>query len=108
MDKQIVFFGQKAKVGCDNKCHKAWGRNGRLQLYFHNDASPAFVGYVYDIHDGQIDEDNMAWLPDYLLGIAPADPETYEGGHAKPTDPAEDPAKMNKWCVRECERCNIS
>ncbi len=34
---------------------------------------------------------------------APIDPETYEGGHAKPTD-----GIFNKWCARECERSNIT
>jgi hypothetical protein len=34
---------------------------------------------------------------------APEDPGTYEGGDAKPLD-----AKFNRWCVRECERCQIS
>lgn len=33
---------------------------------------------------------------------APADPGTYEGGHAKPTD-----KRHNKWCARECERSAI-
>lgn len=33
---------------------------------------------------------------------APADPGTYEGGHAKPTDKVH-----NKWCARECERSNM-
>lgn len=37
------------------------------------------------------------------IGIAPEDPGTYEGGHAKPTD-----KKHNKWCARECERSTLS
>lgn len=36
---------------------------------------------------------------------APADPGTYEGGHAKPASPDHFP---NKWCVRECERSTIA
>jgi hypothetical protein len=34
--------------------------------------------------------------------IAPIDPGTYEGGHAKPTNYCH-----NKWCARECERSRI-
>lgn len=38
------------------------------------------------------------------MGEAPADPGTYEGGDAKPTYLGE---RLNKWCVRECERSQI-
>ncbi len=34
--------------------------------------------------------------------VAPIDPGTYEGGHAKPVN-----KKHNKWCARECERSDI-
>lgn len=34
--------------------------------------------------------------------VAPVNPGTYEGDHAKPTDKTH-----NKWCARECERSNI-
>lgn len=50
-------------------------------------------------------EDDYCYLADEELGDAPDDPGTYEGGHAKPTCEEE---KMNKWCVRECERCAMS
>jgi len=35
---------------------------------------------------------------------APTDPGTYEGEHGKPASLAE---AHNKWCARECERCQI-
>jgi len=34
---------------------------------------------------------------------APANPGTYEGDHAKPTDPSG----SNKWCARQCERSDL-
>lgn len=51
------------------------------------------------------DEDDYAYLADDELDDAPTDPGTYEGADAKPLSPDEFP---NKWCVRECERCEIS
>lgn len=85
MEKIITYFGQDMKVGCDEKCNKAWGINERPKIEF-------------DVND----EDDTAFLSDGELGDAPIDPGTYEGGHAKPTDKSQIP---NKWCVRECERC---
>lgn len=70
-------------VLCDGHCDKAWGRNSR----------PIFG------EEGGREE----FLADGELGVAPVDPETYEGGQAKPTD-YDDPARHNKWCARECER----
>lgn len=85
--KQIRFFGQPAVVSCDGRCDKAWGLNGRPRVQLSDD------------------EDDFAWKSDGELGDAPADPETYEGGHGKPSAvPLSDPERMNKWCVRECER----
>lgn len=88
MEKIIKFFGQTAKIACDGKCNKAWGRQNRPRIQLSED-----------------DEDDYTFLADEELGEAPKDPGTYEGGHAKPTNPREIP---NKWCVRECERCAIS
>lgn len=85
--KLITYFGQRAKVNCDRNCAKAWGRNTRPRVQLSDD------------------EDDYAYLADGELGEAPADPETYEGGHAKPESPDQFP---NKWCVRECERCAMS
>jgi len=87
MEKYIQYFGQQAKVSCDEQCNKAWGNNTRPRVSLSDD------------------EDDYAYLADHELDDAPADPGTYEGGHAKPIDPIE---KGNKWCVRECERCAMS
>jgi hypothetical protein len=84
----ITFCGQPAKVNCDGRCDKAWGHNSRPKIY-----------------DPKGDENDYYEPADHELGTAPTDPGTYEGDHAKPLSPDDFP---NKWCVRECERCNIS
>ena len=85
--KDIKYAGQSATVVCDGKCSKAWGINNRPALRL-----------------DPTNEDDIVWLADPELGDAPEDPGTYEGGHAKPTCEAE---RMNKWCVRECERSSM-
>lgn len=80
MEKMIIFCEQQAKVGCDEKCNKAWGMNSRPR----------------------IDE---KYCSDDELEEAPIDPGTYEKGHAKPSDKFD---MLNIWCVRECERCSMS
>lgn len=85
--KDIKYCGQSATVVCDGKCSKAWGINNRPKLQL----------------DPQ-NEDDIVWLADCELGDAPADPGTYEGFQAKPTCDEE---RMNKWCVRECERSDM-
>jgi hypothetical protein len=87
MEKLITYAGQPAKVRCDEKCNKAWGGNSRPKNQLSDD------------------EDDWEYLSDSELGEAPTDPGTYEGSDAKPTNDAE---KMNRWCVRECERCRMS
>lgn len=72
----IIYFGKKVTLICDGKCNKAWGINSRPR-----------------IGDEMID--------DNLLGYAPDDPGTYEGGYGKT------PLSHNKWCCRECERSKI-
>ena len=47
------------------------------------------------------DPDDVAWLADHEIGVAPEDPGTYEGDHGKPQQPED---RLNKWCFRECER----
>lgn len=84
----ITYFSEKAKVCCDGKCNKAWGINNRPRFYL-------------DINNHA----DFQWLADAELGEAPADPGTYEGSDGKPKSVSEFP---NKWCVRECERCNMS
>lgn len=83
--KLVRYFDQPMAVACDVKCDKAWGVSQRPRVYF----DPA-------------DEDDSAYVSDGELGTAPIDPGTYEGGYGKPQMPAQ---RMNKWCVRECERC---
>jgi len=87
MEKVITYFGQSAKIACDEKCHKAWGILNRPKIQLSED------------------KEDIAYLSDEELDIAPVNPGTYEGGDAKPTFKTEIP---NKWCVRECEKCYLS
>lgn len=79
------FFQTQCTLACDGKCEKAWGGSARPKVSFSED-----------------DDDDIAWLADNQIGLAPVDPGTYEGNHAKPTN-----RKHNKWCWRECERSEI-
>lgn len=83
MNEIILFMGKNRQVACDEKCNKAWGINCRPSVLLSDNP------------------DDFAYLSDDELSIAPPDPGTYEGGHAKPINQCEIP---NKWCVRECER----
>lgn len=83
----IQYFGRTVAVGCDARCDKAWGGNQRPRVQVSED------------------EDDYAFLADHELGDAPVNPETYEGGYGKPRP--GDPYKLNRWCVRECERSTI-
>ncbi len=89
IEKLITYCGQTAKVACDGNCTKAWGINNRPRVKLSDN------------------DDDYALLADDELGDAPADPGTYEGGHAKPEN-ATGPDDLNKWCVRECERMIMS
>lgn len=101
LSKAIVFFNRSTTMLCDGKCNKAWGMNCRPQVYFDNNGEP-----LLDMNSPDFDYDNHAYLPDNLLGEAPRNPGTYEGGYGKPDMAAvnADPSLMNKWCARECER----
>lgn len=88
INKDIIYFGDSVTAVCDGKCDKAWGRNTRPKVYEDEDNDP----------------DDFYYVADGDLGTAPTDPGTYEGGYAKPGDGCE---KMNKWCVRECERSRL-
>lgn len=90
MEKIIFYNGETIKIGCDEKCNKAWGVNNRPKI----ELDPDHIHPDYD--------DDIAFLSDDGLGDAPIDPGTYEGGQAKPIHKHEIP---NKWCARECERC---
>ena len=107
LEKDIVYFGQQTKVVCDNNCRKAWGHNGRPCVYFDRDGKAVGIRSEKGRNFHPEDWDNFAYLPDYLLGEAPEDPGTYEGGHGKPDWQIQTPDKLNKWCVRECERSAI-
>lgn len=84
--KQIVWSGRPVTLACDGKCGKAWGITSRPSVQFDPE-----------------EPDDHAMLADHELGYAPADPQTYEGGCAKPASPAE----MNRWCSRQCERSSL-
>jgi hypothetical protein len=81
--KVITYFGEQMLLSCDAKCNKAWGINHRPRRQLSEE------------------DDDYVYLADHATGIAPIDPGTYEGGHAKPTLPED---RLNKWCCRECER----
>jgi len=84
--KLIQWFGAPAAVACDAKCDKAWGISNRPREQLSDE------------------EDDYTFLADDELETAPINPGTYEGDDAKPL-PCDD--KLNKWCVRECERCAL-
>lgn len=86
--KQITFFGQPAIVGCDANCNKAWGRSQRPRIELDKN-----------------NPDDYAFLADSELGDAPRNPGTYEYNVGKPYTKSE---RLNKWCIRECERCTMS
>lgn len=77
--KLIPYLDKPMIVGCDGHCNLAWG----IQAYGDRNVEPRSID----------------------LGPAPGPGETpimYEGNDAKPMNDAEFP---NKWCVRQCERC---
>lgn len=78
--KNVVYCGKKVLLFCDGICEKAWGRNSRPRK-----------------------EDDSA-VPDDELGVAPLDPGTIECRDCKPLPDEE---KLNKWCMRECERSDF-
>ncbi|MBS4000760.1 MAG: hypothetical protein KGZ71_09800 [Desulfobulbaceae bacterium] len=113
MEKIITFFGQKVKVACDEKCNKAWGNSQRPRLYpeisetriFGLNGESVYPDGNDPLDEQEIDFDNFIFCSDDELGDAPIDPQTYEGDQAKPTNESD---YGNKWCVRECERCEMS
>ena len=86
-EKIITYFGLPAKVCCDGNCKKAWGISNRPRVQLSEN------------------EDDYEYLADGELDDAPQNPGTYEGGEGKPLTASCFPTK---WCVRECERCNMS
>lgn len=86
--KSITYFFQAAIVACDGRCDKAFGINTRPKL------------------PNDDDDAERVYLGDKEVGTAPDDPGSYEGGQGKPFAAfhAGNPDRLNKWCVRECER----
>jgi hypothetical protein len=104
LSKNIIYFGRQTTMCCDGKCDKAWGANCRPRIFFTKEGIPLSKP---DYREGGMDNfDNNAYIPDQMLGEAPEDPGTYEGGEGKPgmVEVNADPELMNKWCARECER----
>lgn len=101
LQKEIRFFGKPLTIACDGRCDKAWGIAARPKLYFTGDGPPKALKK----RDEPKDWDDYVYVADGALGTAPADPGTYEGDCGKPSEvPITDPAQMNKWCARQCER----
>lgn len=87
--KKVVAFGKPIVIGCDAKCEKAFGINGRPSIQVSSE------------------DDDYAWLSDNEVGLAPISGLTCiieEGGDSKP-DTSNPDSRLNKWCHRECERC---
>lgn len=108
IQKDILMFGQACTLACDANCAKAWGINNRPQIYVDD---PEQKVYGHGFTDSRYPQTNVNWdmddhadLADGELGVAPINPGTYEGGHAKPQSEGE---RLNKWCARECERSVI-
>ena len=107
-EKKVIYCGQLAKVGCDLNCKKAWGSNQRPKVY--NGINEIFHNSSPELPEGE--EDDWAYLGDNEIGEdAPVRPGTFEGGQGKPVYDNGMPIMefvMNKWCIRECERCSMS
>ena len=99
--KRIVFFGKPATVGCDAQCNKAWGREDRPKRYLGGD--PEAPG-LSEVERGRRFDD-YEFLADKELPEAPVASSTMEGDIAKPRTPED---RLNRWCVRSCERCQIT
>lgn len=86
-----TYFGKPITLICDQNCDKVWGINNRPKVYLRGEETDEEVDDHYSLADGE-------------LGIAPVNPGTYEGDHAKPVNGVD---LHNKWCARECERSVI-
>ena len=101
----ITYFGQPAKIICDEKCDKAWGMNSRPCIYLCPNSEEDVQIPKSEVKDW----DDYYYVPDNELDVAPDDTGTYEGFEAKPTAYGDDEDhKHNKWCCRECERCSMT
>jgi hypothetical protein len=79
----IMYMGQPATAACDELCCKAWGSHSRPKRFLDEDG------------------DDFKYISDDEFDIAPC-PDTVEGWESKPQSIKD---RLNKWCVRECERC---
>jgi hypothetical protein len=130
LQKDIIFFGRNLKHVCDGNCRKAWGTNSRPAIYFDRDGNEVAVQrWVAGHAEGEepppgldgwkllvwqngrvettgepVDWDDFAYLADGELGEAPENPCTSEGFDFKPDADDPSPEKINRWCVRQCER----
>lgn len=105
--KHITYFGRSAVMACDGQCDKAWGINKRPKLYY---MEPGIPPRELKDKERPVDDGDYLYLADGVLGKAPANPDTYEGGEGKPYQGRLNQANahlMNKWCARECERSVI-
>ncbi len=93
LKKSIKAYGRSLVIACDGRCDKAWGINGRPRTLL-SDTNP----------------DDYVYQGDDELGTAPGPGSTRglsEGGDLKPSASLlTDGERMNKWCFRECERCD--
>lgn len=90
--KEIKAYGDTVFIGCDAKCEKAFGLNGRPAVQLSEN------------------ENDYAFLSDSEVGIAPTSGKTAiveEGSDTKP-DANIPESLLNKWCFRECERCVVA
>ena len=81
----IMYMGEPATVACDELCHKAWGFHSRPKLFLDEN------------------KDDYKFMSDDEFDIAPY-PDTIEGTEKKPKRVK---SRLNRWCVREFERCYI-
>lgn len=77
-----TYFDHPLTAACDERCDKAWGMMDRPHV-------------VPDDHESP-------YVADDDLGDAPTVVGSWEGRHTKPATPED---RLNKWCVRACERC---
>jgi hypothetical protein len=91
--KRIRYCGFEAIVVCDGRCDKAWGISQRPVLTKYPDGAP------------------KDFVPDADLGTAPLLPGTAEGMDgpeiSRKPQPRHPEHRLNKWCVRECERSTM-
>lgn len=102
---EIIYFGNPAKIVCDEKCNKAWGWSDRPKIYFDPDKEED----IEILKDKVKDWDAFYLIPDTELPDAPNSPGSFECFEYKPTsydNPEEH--KHNKWCCRACERCRMT